>query len=125
MYTSKYCDVSYNEEYNVVHVVWKKFCCGEDYRKPLEYALDIIRKNEKCNYVADTRNGFEDTHEDTKWVADVFMPKAAEYGCKYIYFLIDENNSLKDELEGQERNSKNIIDFRYIYKLSDIQDSTE
>lgn len=120
MYTSKYCDVSYNEEYNIVHVVWKGFCCGEDYRKPLEYALDIIKENENCNYLADTRNGFEDTAEDTKWVAEVFMPKAAEYGCKYIYFLIDENNSLKGELEGQERNSESIIKFRYIYSLSDI-----
>lgn len=119
MFTSRYCDVSYNEEYHVVYVVWKSFCRNEDYRKPLEYALDII-KNKKCNYVADTRNGFEDTPEDTKWVADIFMPKAVEYGCKYNYFLIDENNLLKDELEGQEHNSQRIINFRYIYKLSEI-----
>lgn len=120
MFTSKYCDVSYNEQYNVVSVIWKSFCCGEDYRKPLEYALNIIKNNADCDYVADTRNGFEDTAEDTKWVAEVFMPKAAEYGCKCIYFIIDDSNTLKAELEGQENNSKNIISFRYIHKLEDI-----
>lgn len=26
MYNSEYCDVSYNEEYNIVFVKWKKFC---------------------------------------------------------------------------------------------------
>ncbi len=39
MYLSEYCDVKYEENYNVVFVKWKKFCCREDYRKPLEYAL--------------------------------------------------------------------------------------
>ena len=99
MYLSEYCDVNYNETYNIVFVKWKKFCCMEDYRKPLKFALDII-KQYKCDYVADTRDGFENIPEDTKWVADYFMPKAAEYGCRCIYFIIDENNTLKDELEG-------------------------
>ena len=44
MYQSEYCEVSYNTEYNVVFVKWKKFCCKEDYRKPLEYALKIIKE---------------------------------------------------------------------------------
>lgn len=43
MYLSEYCDVNYNETYNIVFVKWKKFCCMEDYRKPLEFALDIIK----------------------------------------------------------------------------------
>lgn len=120
MYTSKYCDVSYNKKYNAVYVVWKSFCCGDDYRKPLEYALDIIKSHTNCSYIADTRNGFEDAPEDTHWVAEVFMPKAAEYGCKCIYFLIDENNSLENELKGQQKDSEDIISFRYIHSLEEI-----
>ena len=116
MYLSEYCDVKYNDTYNVVFVKWKKFCCYEDYRKPLEIALNII-KEFKCDYVADTRNGFENIEEDTKWIADYFMPKAAEYGCKCIYFIIDDNNSLKEELEGQEKDAENLIKFRYIYDI--------
>ena len=32
--------VKYEEIYNVVFVKWKKFCIYDDYRKPLEYALE-------------------------------------------------------------------------------------
>ena len=119
MYLSEYCDVNYDENYNVVFVKWKKFCCKDDYRKPLEYALQVIHEH-NCNYVADTRTGFENIPEDTKWVADYFMPKAVEYGCQCIYFIIDENNSLKEELKGQEKNSGSLIRFKYIYKMEDI-----
>jgi len=120
MYLSEFCDVRYEEKYNVVLVDWKKFCSYEDYRKPLEYALDVIKNHDGCNYVADTRNGFENIPEDTKWVADYFMPKAAEYGCKVIYFIIDKGNSLKEELEGQESDSSDLMQFKYIYKLEEI-----
>ncbi len=119
MYTSEFCDVSYNEEYNVVFVNWNKFCCLDDYRAPLRHALEIIQQN-GCDYVADTRNGFENIAEDTAWVADVFMPKAAEYGCSCIYFIIDRGNALKDELEGQAADSAGIMQFRYIYSLDEI-----
>ncbi len=122
MYLSEYCDVNYNETYNIVFVKWKKFCCMEDYRKPLKFALDII-KQYKCDYVADTRDGFENIPEDTKWVADYFMPKAAEYGCRCIYFIIDENNILKDELEGQQKDSQSLMQFKYIYDIDEV--STE
>ena len=122
MYLSEYCDVNYNETYNIVFVKWKKFCCIEDYRKPLKFALDII-KQYKCDYVADTRDGFENIPEDTKWVADYFMPKAAEYGCRVIYFIIDENNTLKDELEGQQKDSQSLMQFKYIYDICEV--STE
>ncbi len=120
MYSSEYCDVIYNEPHNVVLVIWKKFCCYSDYRAPLEYALDIIRTHEGCDYAADTRSGFENIPEDTAWVAEYFMPKAAEYGCRTIYFIIDRNNSLKDELSGQEKDSETLLDFRYIYDINEI-----
>ena len=121
MYISDYCEVDYEEKYNVVLVKWKKFCCNQDYRKPLEYALDIIKQHENCDYVADTRSGFENIPEDTQWVADYFMPMAVEYGCKCIYFIIDESNSLKEELEGQENDSSDKIEFKYIYSLEEVE----
>ena len=121
MYVSEYCEVRYEDKYNVVFVKWKKFCCKQDYREPLEYALNIIKQNKNCNYVADTRDGFENIAEDTNWVAEYFVPKAVEYGCKYIYFIIDKDNSLKEELEGQESDSADKIEFRYIYNLEEIK----
>ena len=120
IYKSNCCDVFYVEEKNVVLVNWKAYCELEQYRTPLELALEVIKKHQGCNYVADTRDGFEDNPLDTKWVAEYFMPKAKEYGCKIIYFIINENNSLKAELEGQEKDSNSIMEFKYIYDLEEI-----
>ncbi|MBR5358807.1 MAG: GNAT family N-acetyltransferase [Clostridiales bacterium] len=120
IYLSECSDVFYSEDKNVVLVHWKKYCELEQYRTPLERALDVIRDHEGCDYVADTRDGFEDNPLDTKWVAEYFMPKAKEYGCRIIYFIIDEGNSLKEELEGQEKDSSELLEFRYIYSLDEV-----
>ena len=120
IYLSECSDVFYLEDKNVVLVHWKKYCELEQYRKPLEAALQTIREHSGCNYVADTRDGFEDNPLDTKWVADYFMPKAKEYGCRVIYFIIDRDNSLKEELEGQEKDSASLLEFRYIYGIEEV-----
>ncbi len=33
MYKTKYCEVHYEEDYNVVFVKWKEYCCFDDYSK--------------------------------------------------------------------------------------------
>ena len=121
IYLSDTCDVYYVAEKNVVLVHWKKYCELEKYRTPLEAALLVIKEHKDCNYVADTRDGFEDNPLDTKWVAEYFMPQAKENGCRIIYFIIDKDNSLKEELEGQEKDSSSLLEFRYIYDLDDIE----
>lgn len=120
IYLSEFCDVFYVLEKNVVLVHWKKYCELEQYRLPLEKALVVIRNHSGCDYVADTRDGFEDNPLDTKWVAEYFMPKAKEYGCRIIYFIIDKENSLKEELEGQEKDSASLLEFRYIYGIEEV-----
>ncbi len=119
MFSSQYCDVAYNDEYNVVFVKWKSYCHHEDYRAPLEYALEVMRTHH-CDYAADTRTGFENHPDDTRWVAEYFFPEAVKAGCACIYFIIDRENSLKDELEGQENSSGSELAFRYIYSLDEI-----
>ena len=65
IYESKYADVYYVSNKNVVLVVWKSYCELDEYRKPLLLALDVIKNNQNCNYCADTRNGFMDNPLDT------------------------------------------------------------
>ena len=120
IYLSDVCDVYYLIDKNVVLVHWKKYCELEQYRTALRHALQVIRNHVGCNYVADTRDGFEDNPLDTRWVAEYFMPKAKEYGCSVIYFIIDKENSLKEELEGQEKDASSLLGFRYIYGLDEL-----
>ena len=37
------------------------------------------------------------------------------------YFIIDKNNSLKEELEGQESVSSDKLEFRHIYSLEEVE----
>lgn len=120
IYLSDTCDVYYLNGKNVVLVHWKKYCELEEYRTPLEHALRVISEHTGCDYVADTRDGFEDNPLDTNWVAEYFMPKAREYGCKTIYFIIDKDNSLREELEGQEKDTSSLLEFKYVYGLDEI-----
>ncbi|MCL1797454.1 MAG: hypothetical protein FWG24_03995 [Eggerthellaceae bacterium] len=122
MYNSKFCDVCYDESNNVVFVKWKKFCCGEDYQAPLRYAIDLMEKHDNCHYVADTRDGFENDPEDTKWVFERFIPQAYAAGCRYIFFIIDQNNSLKEELEGQSVELSRYFTVKACYSMDEVSE---
>ena len=121
MYQSAFCDVSYLDDLNVVFVKWKKFCRQNDYRNPLLYALGIMRKYNNCHYVADTRTGFENEPADTRWVFDVFLAQAALTTCKAIFFIIDNDNKLKEELEGQSVELRKHFDVHYCFGLDDVK----
>ena len=121
MFQSEFCDVVYNEELNVVFVKWKKFCCNENYRKPLLYALEIMKNHNNCQYVADTRDGFENDPVDTQWLFDEWLPQVSMTSCKNIFFIIDNNNKLKEELEGQSIELKKQFNVYYCFSLDEIK----
>ena len=121
MYQSEFCEVSYNEELNIVFVTWKKFCRDKDYRGPMCYALAIMKDHKGCNYCADTRNGFENEEADTQWVFDVFLPQAAAASCQKIFFIVDADNSLKKELEGQAAQLGKQFEVHYCLGLEDVK----
>jgi len=121
MYKSDYCDVDYNEELNVVFVKWKKFCNRDNYRKPLLVAFDIMKNNENCNYVADTREGFENEKEDTEWLFNEYLSKVKLTSCKKIFFIINKDNRLKEELEGQTVELKKLFDVIYCFGLDEVR----
>ncbi len=120
MYRSEFCDVDYNEDVNIVFVKWKKFCSGDDYRNPLLYALEVMVKHKDCQYVADTTDGFENEDADTKWLFDVFLPRTAQTTCKMIFFIIDPQNTLKEELEGQSKELEKLFKVFYCYNLDEV-----
>jgi hypothetical protein len=120
MYRSEYCDVDYLEDFNIVFVKWKKFCKQDDYRNPLLYAVDIMKNHADCHYVADTRDGFENEEADTQWIFNEFLPQTASTTCKAIFFIIDNDHSLKEELEGQSVELRKWFDVHYCFSLDEV-----
>lgn len=121
MFHSEFCDVTYNEELNIVFVQWKKFCRQTDYRTPLLRALDGMREHSGCHYAADTREGFENEPADTQWLFDVFLPQTALTGCKAFFFIIDPDNTLKEELEGQAAELRKLFAVHYCFGLDEVK----
>ena len=121
MYRSEFCEVSYLDDLNVVLVKWNKFCRHDDYRNPLLYAINIMKNHSSCHYVADTRDGFENEDEDTQWVFDVFIQQTALTTCKAIFFIIDNDNQLKEELEGQASELKKHFSVHYCFNLNEVK----
>ena len=121
MYRSEFCDIDYNKELNIVLTTWKKFCCKDDYRNPLLYSLEIMQENNDCQYVADTRTGFENDPADTQWLLDVFLLQAAKTSCKMIFFIIDKDNKLKDELESQSAELKKLFEVHYCFSFDEVE----
>lgn len=120
MFQSEFCDVSYLPELNAAFVQWKKFCRDKDYRAPLLYAVEIMKAHDGCRYVADTRTGFENEEADTQWVFNEFIPLAASAGCKYIFFIINPDNRLKEELEGQSAELKKHFEVIVCHGLEEV-----
>ena len=125
MYQSEFCDVAYDEKLNIVFVKWKKFCFGDDYRNPLIFALETMRKHSGCQYVADTREGFENKPADTAWLFDEFLPETALTTCKMIFFIIDKDNNLKEELEGQAAEIRKLFNVHYCFEMDEVKSILE
>lgn len=99
MYNSEFCMVDYLENENTVFLTWKKFCCGDNYRRPTTYALELLRKYKNSNYIVDARNGFEDEKEDVEWGFQELLPQMGKTDCKYIILIMNEVNDIEDEMD--------------------------
>lgn len=98
-YDSEFCHVEYRERDNVVFLAWKKFCCQDDYRTPTMFALKLLEKHPDSNFVADARNGFEDTKEDVAWGFSVLLPAMSRTGCKHVAFILNEVHEIEEEMD--------------------------
>jgi hypothetical protein len=123
VFESEFCEVRYLDDMNVVLVTWKKFCSGDDYRKPLLFALKTMGEHTGCDFVADTRDGFEDDPADLQWIFDEFIPLARTTTCQHIFFIIDRDNSLKKELEAQTGELKNYFTVKACFDLDEVRKS--
>lgn len=98
-YSSPYCTVNYIAEENIVFLVWKQFCCGEEYRAPTLFAVDLLRRFPNSTFVTDARNGFEDSKEDVAWGFSKLLPAMAKTECKQAIFIMNQINEIEEEMD--------------------------
>lgn len=98
-FDSDFCNVKYIEGDNVVFLTWKKFACGDDYRKPATFAWELLKEHNIRTFIVDARNGFEDDKEDAEWAFSVLVPGMAQTACKIICFIMNEINEIENEMD--------------------------
>ena len=101
MYQTDFCHIEYLKDIDAVLCTWKQFCQGDSYRDPLRYGLALLNEKECQNWITDTTNGFENSPEDTAWLLNEFIPKTIESSCKKLFFIIEPDSPIKDEIESQ------------------------
>lgn len=99
MFDNEFCKVEYLEEKNIVYLAWKKFSSGENYRKPTNYALELLRSHNGSNFIIDARNGFEDEQEDVEWGFNELLPNMGKTTCKYCVMIMNEVNNIEGEMD--------------------------
>jgi len=97
-YETEFCRVEYSEKYNTVLCTWKKFCQGDNYRDPLEHGLSILKESGCKTWITDTRNGFKNQEEDTKWLIHNFTPQVSATSCENLYFIMEDDSKLEEEI---------------------------
>ena len=111
-FDSEFCNVSYKERYSIVFLVWKKFCCFDDYRRPTTFALNLLENYPNSNFVVDARNGFEDEKEDVEWGFTELLPAMSRTDCKNVVFIMDEVSEIEGEMNMWEKEFKKYFNVK-------------
>ena len=101
-YDTPYCKIQYLKAQNAILCKWKQFCKGDDYRDPLKFAAQEIKKYQINTWITDTTYGFESDEADTKWLLDEFVPSMINSSIKKVIFIIAEDSPLMKEIKEQE-----------------------
>ena len=102
MYNTPYCQLQHLKEKNAILCKWKQFCKGDDYRDPLKFAAQEIKKYQISTWITDTTHGFESDGADTKWLLEEFVPNMINSSIKKVIFIIAEDSPLMKEIKEQE-----------------------
>lgn len=121
-FDSEFCNVKYIEKDKVVLLTWKKFACGDDYRKPTTFAWELLKENVVSNFIVDARNGFEDEEADVEWGFSVLLPGVAQTTCKIVCFIMNQVNDIEEEINLW---TKEFGKYFAVIKASDYENALE
>lgn len=77
----------------------KKECHFDNYRKSVEYSLEMLRKYKGSAFIVDALNGFEDIQEDVEWGFSYFLPEMKKTGCRIWIFILQEISDIDGEID--------------------------
>lgn len=99
MYLSKTCDTIYVSELNCAFIKWKEECSGDDFKKPLLHAIEILDSNRGSSLIFDMRDAFKVREDDEAWMFSSFCELAEQAGCADVFLISNEHTMLEAVME--------------------------
>ncbi len=89
-FESKYCDIIWDEKFNIVVTKWKGFATSEQFRGILNDALDLLIKKKSSRWLGDTTNIMTLSKADEEWVNNEWFSKGVKGGIKKMAVVMPE-----------------------------------
>lgn len=78
-----------------VVITWRGFNEGQEFRAPMERALEILRENKASRWLADLRDAKVNTEDDQQWLHSDLIPRAMHAGCRFTAFVVPKSTIAK------------------------------
>jgi hypothetical protein len=90
-FDAPYGTISWDEATQCVHVEWKGFVHGEMIKTVLNTALELFETKDTDRWLADMRRIKVFDEEDSRWVNDVWFPRAIEAGVRRMALSVPDS----------------------------------
>lgn len=91
LFESKIAKIFYEEDLNLITLVWGGISNSVEYRDTFLKVLDYIEKNTIPKLLSDTSLSGTTHPDDRKWLETYVIPKAVKGGLKYTATILDPN----------------------------------
>lgn len=78
-----------------VVITWRGFNEGQEFRAPMERALEVLRANRASRWLADLRDAKVNTAEDQQWLQSDLIPRAMQAGNRFTAFVVPKSTIAK------------------------------
>ena len=124
-YTSKECDIFYDDTLKVVRTTWKSgiYVKGEAFRIILEEILMAIEKTKSSTVIADARGMNIIAEADRQWIVSDWYPRALQAGfrCQALIVTRDSFNEQAIKLIVSKYNNE-LVKTHYFIVPEDAED---
>ena len=90
-YEKDHLTAQYNEELDAVVMNWDNFAQGEEFRDGLDAGLELIKKENAENWLADLREMGTVADDDQEWSNNNWFPRAMETSLSQMAIVQPES----------------------------------
>lgn len=90
-YDKNFLEISFDEKIPCVIMEWKEYATSEEFREGLDKGLELLKKQNTGNWLADLRKMDVIDPDDEKWSNEDWFPRALQEGVKKMALIPSED----------------------------------